>query len=546
MRRASVFAAISGARAITTIHKSKHPSIQNQLDGASSLTKFFRERSEALADRTCFVDGNTGKEVTFQQAFERAELIAAALYRKYNIRHGDIVTFVSPNTVDYASVFQAVIMLGAVVSPLSPAYSAEEIEKHIKLADSKLLVSYTPFKASTEKAAVAASVPLFLADEPLGIDTPARTSEIVETSKDDIVVLPFSSGTTGLPKGVQLSNQNMLANLFQFNTVVELFENDVIMAVLPYFHIFGMLVVMMGPLSVGAKQVVMPRFNLPQYVSLMEQYKATNLFVAPPMLLDLKNKADQFPALKSMSHVRQILSGAAPLTPTLHQSIESIFPNAQVRQGYGLTETSPILTLSVPGSKIYASAGSLLPDTELRIVDLSHELNVAEDPPQGESGEIWVRGPQVMQGYAKIDNTNVFQDGWFRTGDIGYVDPKTETLHITDRLKELIKCRGFQVAPAELEALIISIPKVEDVVVYSVPAPCGHDEMPIADVVLKGTTSETMEADKLSILEFVASKVPTYKQLQGIRIVDEIPKSLSGKVLRRVAKQSYIDSTKNQ
>ena len=540
MKRISALCVVSGARALTTVHKSKLPSIEPTLSASTSLSKFYCERSEALSKSIAFVDGISGKEVSFQDAFDRTEKIAAALYRKYNIRHGDIVTFVSPNTVDYVSVFQGVLMLGAVISPLSPAYSADDIAKHVKLARSKLLISYTMFKDVTLQASASSDVPLFLADVPFELDVPLKDSEKASTGKDDLVVLPFSSGTTGLPKGVELTNKNMLANLFQFNSILEQRPEDVIMAVLPYFHIYGMLVVMMGPLSVGAKQVVVPRFNLQQYIDLMGQHKATTLYVAPPMLLEIKNRLEEFPSIKSMDHVRLIMSGAAPLTESLQRSIEGIFPQATVLQGYGLTETSPVLTVCRPDDKLFGSAGALCPDTEIRIVDVTQDGNPkdATDPPNGTPGEIWVRGPQVMRGYANVDNTGVFVDDWFRTGDIGFVNDNN--LYITDRLKELIKCKGFQVAPAELESLIMTLPFVKDVVVFGVPTPDKHDECPVASVVLTDATPEQLESRKLEILDLIAKQTPSYKHLTGgVHLVKEIPKSLSGKVLRRVAKQQY-------
>lgn len=540
MKRISIIGALNGARALCTIHKSTLPTIEPTLSASTSLSKFYCERSEVLSKSIAFVDGLTGKDVSFQEAFDRSKVVAAVLYRKYNIRQGDIVTFVSPNTVDYVSVFQGVLMLGAVISPLSPAYSADDIAKHVKLARSKLLISYTMFKEVTTLAAAASDVPLFLVDLPIDVDVPLKDSERAVTGKDDLVVLPFSSGTTGLPKGVELTNKNMLANLFQFNTMLEQRPQDVIMAVLPYFHIYGMLVVMMGPLSVGAKQIVLPRFNLQQYIELMGRYKATTLYVAPPMLLEIKNRLEEFPSIKSMDHVRLIMSGAAPLTESLQRSVEEIFPQATVLQGYGLTETSPVLTVCRPDTKLYGSAGALCPDTEIRIVDVSLDANAkdASDPPSGKPGEIWARGPQVMRGYANVDNTGVFVDDWFRTGDIGFVSG--DNLYITDRLKELIKCKGFQVAPAELESIIMTLPFVKDVVVFGVPTPDKHDECPVASVVVTDASPEQLMAHKSAIVDLIAKQTPSYKHLTGgVHLVKEIPKSLSGKVLRRVAKQQY-------
>jgi acyl-CoA synthetase (AMP-forming)/AMP-acid ligase II len=341
---------------------------------------------------------------------------------------------------------------------------------------------------------------------------------------------------------VQLTSRNLLSNVFQTQALCDFSRSDVMMSVLPFFHIYGLVVLLHGMMNVGAAQVIFPRFDMELYAQKLAQHRATCLFVAPPIMVGFA----KHPAIQHVerSSVRTIMSGAAPLGPEIQRMVEAVFPSAAVGQGYGLTETSPVLTISLDRQHM-GSVGLPAPDTELRIVDVGQALDggctlQGVDAAVGEEGEVWARGPQVMKGYLRADDTaKVMADGgWFRTGDIGRIDSATGALYITDRLKELIKYKGQQIAPAELEAVLLSFPAVQDALVVGVPDPNSAGcELPRAHVVLR--PGQHASADDIE--RFVDAKVAPHKRLRGgVRFVATVPKSPSGKLLRRVVRQQEI------
>jgi acyl-CoA synthetase (AMP-forming)/AMP-acid ligase II len=357
----------------------------------------------------------------------------------------------------------------------------------------------------------------------------AGTSPSVPIDPADIVAMPYSSGTTGLPKGVMLSHGNLVANVLQVDASGHLQDGrDTLICFLPFFHIYGLVVTLLTGLRSGATLVVMPRFELEPYLDLVERYHATVLHVVPPIVLALaKNPAA---AGRDFSSVRKLFSGAAPLGgDVIGQCTARV--DCILQQGYGLTETSPATHITSAGSSALkaGSIGSLLPNTECRVVDPM----TGADVPEGQDGELWIRGPQVMRGYLnRPEETRATLDaeGWLHTGDIGHADVDGD-FFIVDRLKELIKYKGMQVAPAELEALLLSHPAVADAAV--VPhKDLEAGEIPHAFVVLKApATAEELMA-------FVAGRVASYKKIRRLDFIDAIPKSPSGKILRRVLRDS--------
>ena len=293
---------------------------------------------------------------------------------------------------------------------------------------------------------------------------------------------------------------------------------------LPFFHIYGMQVIMNLGLRAGATIVTMPRFDLEQYLSLHQEHRLTRAFVAPPIVVALAKHpvVDKY----DLSALQWMLSGAAPLSADLAIACGQRL-GCEVVQGYGMTELSPVSHATPPGMFKPGSVGVTVPNTEVNIVDpvTGSSLDVDED------GEVWVRGPQVMKGYLNNDaatKTTIDDDGWLHTGDIGHVDADGH-LYIVDRLKELIKYKGFQVPPAELEALLLTHPQIADAAVIGVPDD-EAGEIPAAYIALK----PGQEATAADIQQFVAAKVASYKQIRKITFVDAIPKSASGKILRRV------------
>jgi acyl-CoA synthetase (AMP-forming)/AMP-acid ligase II len=341
----------------------------------------------------------------------------------------------------------------------------------------------------------------------------------------DIAAILYSSGTTGLSKGVMLSHRNLVANMVQSEAVLALSSDDVVIAVLPFFHVYGLSVIMNLGLLAGATLVTMPRFELEQFLDLLERHEVTRAYVVPPIALALA----KHPAVdgRDLSALRHILSGAAPLGAELAEDVAQRI-GCPVSQGYGMTEMSPVTHTAPPFSAAQkpGSVGPPLPGTECRLVD----PDTGEDAPPGERGELWMRGPQVMRGYLNNPQATaamIDDDGWLHSGDVAIVD-EDGWFAIVDRVKELIKYKGFQVAPAELEAILIAHPQVADCAVIGVPDD-EAGELPKAFIV---PASDDLDGDALTT--FVAEQVAPHKRIRAIELVSEIPKSPSGKILRRL------------
>ncbi|MFQ5934340.1 MAG: AMP-binding protein, partial [Dehalococcoidia bacterium] len=347
--------------------------------------------------------------------------------------------------------------------------------------------------------------------------------------KEDLVVLPYSSGTTGLPKGVMLTHFNLTSNLQQFlsreNEAAKPRQDDVVLVHLPLFHIYGLNVLMNGCIGCGATQVLMGRFDMEEFLRLISDNRVTVVFTVPPVVLGLT----QYPNLKSydLSSVRLCLSGAAPLSAELQQRVEEITGIPTI-QGYGLTETSPVTNADFlePGLRRSGSIGPPMPDTEEKVVDVE---TGQRELPRGEVGELIIRGPQVMKGYWQNPEatTDTLRSGWLLTGDMARMD-EDGYVYIVDRKKELIKYKGFQVAPAELEALLLEHPAIADAAVVGKPD-LEAGEVPKAYVVAKAPAPTTEE-----IMAFVDQRVAGFKKIREVEFVDQIPKNPSGKILRRV------------
>ncbi|MCA1604988.1 MAG: AMP-binding protein, partial [Acidobacteria bacterium] len=335
---------------------------------------------------------------------------------------------------------------------------------------------------------------------------------------------PYSSGTTGLPKGVELTHRNFVANIHQVDPVLPIDEDQVLLAVLPFFHCYGQQVIMNTGLARGATIVSLPRFDLEEFLQTAQDRKVTRLYLVPPIILALA----KHPIIDNydLSSVEMILSGAAPLGRELQETVEKRL-DCRVTQGYGLTETGPV-TNAVPldWDPKSGSAGPLVPNTAAKIVDVATGNELGPN----ERGEICLRGPQIMKGYLSNPEATahtIDEDGFLHTGDIGYIDDDGY-FYIVDRLKELIKYKGFQVPPAELEALLLTHPGISDAAVIGVPDEAAG-ELPKA-FVARGDEGLT-DSD---IMDFVASKVAPHKKIRLVEFIDEIPKAPSGKILRRV------------
>jgi acyl-CoA synthetase (AMP-forming)/AMP-acid ligase II len=490
-----------------------------------TLTAFVLEQAEARGDRPALIDGPTGETLTYAELVRQVRSLAAGLAER-GIGRGDVVALCAPNAPVYAVVFHAVTALGAVVTTVNPAYTADEMGFQLRNAGAKLAVVAEPF-ADRAREAGAEDV-LVLGDaafeELLTADPSAPLPDAADPG--DLLALPYSSGTTGLPKGVMLTHRNVVANLCQIRAVQTLGEEDTVVGVLPFFHIYGMTVIMNQALRTGATVVTMPRFDLDGFLDLLERHRATKVHLVPPIILALA----RHPSVegRDLSSLKWINSGAAPLSAELAAACAERL-GCLVVQGYGLTETSPV-THAVPVERDENRPGSIgppIPSTECKVADLLD----GRDLGPGEDGEVWIRGPQVMQGYLGDEEataSTIDADGWLHTGDIGHAD-EDGWFYLVDRLKELIKVKGFQVAPAELEALLLEHPGVADAAVVGSPDE-EAGEVPKAFVVPAGGAD--LDVDELQA--FVAERVATYKQVRRVEVLDEIPKSASGKILRRV------------
>jgi acyl-CoA synthetase (AMP-forming)/AMP-acid ligase II len=339
----------------------------------------------------------------------------------------------------------------------------------------------------------------------------------------DIAVLPYSSGTTGLPKGVMLSHQNLTANIRQTLATGVMTEGDVTLDILPFYHIYGMMVLLNGGLAAGITQVIMPRFDPEGALTLTQQHGVTALFLVPPAVLALVN----FPRLDDfdLSKVRMVVSGAAPLPAEVGRQAAAKIPGAIVFQAYGMTEASPVTNLNPLDAPREGTVGPPVADTIEKVVS----LETGEEIPDGEVGELLVYGPQVMQGYwnnPEATAETITPDGWLRTGDISSIDADGY-VRIHDRKKEMIKYKGYQVAPAELESILMEHPGVRDAAVIP-KADDEAGEVPKAFVVAREAG-----LDLASVQAFVAERVAPYKKIRYIEEVDAIPKNPSGKILRR-------------
>lgn len=497
----------------------------------STITPIVFRHAAKLADKPAMVDGPTGRTYTYGQLAGATSKAAGGLAAR-GFGSGDVLGILAPNLPEYAIAFHAAATVGGAATTINPTYTAEEVRFQLEDSGAKLLLTIPMFLDTARQAAEGTAVEeVFVLGDADGA-TPfsdLTAADPFEGNPDinpdtDVVVLPYSSGTTGLPKGVMLTHSNLVANLAQAQHFTKLDDDEVIVAVLPFFHIYGMQILMNGVLFNGATTVTMPRFDLAEFLKIVQDYKVTRLYLVPPVILALAKHpmVDQY----DMSSVKQIFSGAAPLGGEIEaEAAERV--GAEVVQGYGLTETSPVTHATQPGMGRSGSIGFVISNTEVRIVDPESggDLGV------GDEGEIWIKGPQVMVGYlnnSEATRETIDEDGWLHTGDIGRVD-EDGYWYITDRLKELIKYKGFQVAPAELEALLLTHPAVADAAVIPIPD-TESGEVPKAYVVLK----PDHEASAEEIMEFVSDHVATYKQIRSVEFIDEIPKSLSGKILRRV------------
>jgi len=489
---------------------------------------------------TALVDGASGSKLTFTEARSLARAFANSLLR-LGASKGDVLAIVMPNCPDYIVTFLGASEAGLVVTTLNPVYTAHEIRGQLTNSEAKYVVT-TPLLLPKVKEALGESPAVVIVSGEETTTTLSLSSllqgsgDLLDShdppNADDLCVLPYSSGTTGVPKGVMLTHANLVANMAQLNhPALDLMEDgETTICVLPLFHIFAMNVTMSNMLLNGGKLVTLPSFEPGQFLDAMLEHRPTFLHVAPPLVGFLATHSGV--TKDHLSSLRQIFCAAAPAGPALIDLFNRRAPEVRFREGYGMTEMAPAVTF-VRGSHLVTggSTGQLVPNSSMKVL----HLETGEELGVGETGELCFKGPQVMPGYFKNHEAtaSTLIDGWCHTGDIGYYN-EDGMVFLVDRKKELIKVKGFQVAPAELENHIRGLDGVTDVAVIGV-ADAKKGEAPRAYVV-KGREELTEE----DVKSHVAGALSTHKHLAGgVEFVAQIPKSAAGKILRKDLKASY-------
>ena len=523
------------------MYRSLHPPLDIP---STPLAEFVLARVGARGQRPALICAATGRSVSYAalpQLVDRTAVGLAAL----GIAKGDVCAIFAANAPEYVITVLAIASLGAVATTVSPANTKDDLAK--QLGDSGARVLFTTQSLApvwTHAVAGTGVRHVVLFDDPGAATVPTEvqvhrfetlaaargTVPAVAIEPEDLVALPYSSGTTGLPKGVMLTHRNLVANILQTADAGHYIDGaDTTVAFLPFFHIYGLTIIVLMGVWAGATIVVVPKFTLESYFDLVERHRATVLHIVPPVALAIA----KHPSVsgRDFSSIRKLFSGAAPLGADVSEQCTRRL-GCTLQQGYGLTETSPAAFITPEDRAIKpGSVGWPVANTEARVVDIGTGADVAP----GTDGEILIRGPQVMRGYfGRSAETQgmIDADGWLHSGDIGHADDDGY-FFIVDRLKELIKYKGLQVAPAELEAVLLSHPAVADAAVVPLAdAECG--EIPRGFVVLKGVAT----ADEL--LAYVAARVAPHKKLRRLEFIDAIPKSASGKILRRLLKDRAV------
>ncbi|KIW78388.1 hypothetical protein Z517_08223 [Fonsecaea pedrosoi CBS 271.37] len=530
--------------------KSSYPDIE--IPNVDLWGLMFEQPRDFPDSQVIYRSVDSSRHYTWADVKEAATAFGGGLRNLWDWGKGDVLNIFAPNDVDFAPIVYGVFFAGGIVSPANPAYSADELTFQLSNSGSKAIVTTTDFLETALKAAKMSNIPedrvILLGSKRDPSHRVKHWTNIRKTSgatryrrrkmdpDNELAFLVYSSGTTGLPKGVMLSHRNIIADVLMIKGAMGKWYSsgkDKILGVLPFYHIYGLTGLIHQPLHRGIELVVMPAFNLEVFLKAIQEHRITFIYVAPPVIVRLSR--DKIVDEYDLSSVRMITSGAAPLTRELVDAVHKRL-KIKINQAYGLSETSP-MTHTQPWDEWYSSVGSvgkMFPSMTAKYMSPDgKELGA------GEPGELWLSGPNVFKGYWKNDAATkdaITEDGYFKTGDVGYQD-KDHNFYITDRVKELIKYKGFQVPPAELEGKLMDHPGINDVAVIGVYDEFQHTEVPRAYVVASDR-SRTSEKDAEEIVQWLAKKVANHKRLRGgVRFIDEIPKSAAGKILRRLLKE---------
>ncbi|XP_074263864.1 peroxisomal OPC-8:0-CoA ligase 1-like [Silene latifolia] len=526
----------SGYTATTSTFHSKRPPIPLPPNPTLDITTFISSRPHRTT--TAFIDAITGRHLSYVDLWTAVDSLSHSLSTIYGITKGHVVLILSPNSIYFPIVCLSVMSLGALITTANPLNTNSEIAK--QLADSGPKLAFVTRELVGKLTGC--GIPIVLLEEGAGVVS--SLGELMKggggkgevrrekVRQNDAAALLYSSGTTGVSKGVVSSHRNMIAMV---QTIIQRFRIDeasgslgTFVCTVPMFHIYGLVAFATGLLASGATIVVLSKFEMNDLLLAIAKYKVNYFPLVPPILVAMVNHADQIKKNYDLSSLKHVLSGGAPLGKEVIEGFVEKFPNVVIMQGYGLTESTAIgaSTDSLEESRKYGTAGLLSPSIEAKIVD--PESGVALGVNQ--TGELWLRGPTVMKGYfnnPEATANTITSDGWLKTGDICYID-EDGYLFVVDRLKELIKYKGYQVAPAELEALLLTHPQIADAAVIPFPDK-DVGQFPMAYVVRKaGSTLSDKE-----VMDFAARQVAPYKRIRRVAFADSIPKNASGKILRK-------------
>jgi len=504
------------------------------------------------APKTALIDSSCGRRLTYAEYGELVETVARALIAAH-VKPGDVIAIFLANSWEFCVTYHAATLVGAIPTLLNPTYREREVRYQLESSGATLLITDGGNieginlgglpklrRVYTTRQHVPATHPFSNLLLPVSEFFPSPA----EPPEQTLAALPYSSGTTGLPKGVMLSHYNLVANVYQLLGPhgTELNSADTILCCLPLYHIYGLNVVLNPSLILGATLVLVPRFHVPTFVKLIADEAVTMMPLVPPAMNALCQAAEagEFPRDHK---VRWVKSGAAPLAPDLARRFTAL-TNILVCQGYGMTEASPVTHVGFLEPELYRpdSIGHPLVATDCRVLSQS-DIDPADTPddlpevPTGQPGELVMRGPQFMLGYWNEPQATaaVLRDGWYWSGDIVTRDAEG-FYRVVDRRKEMIKYKGFPVAPAEVEAVLLEHPAVKECGVVGRPD-AAAGEIPVAFVALR---DGFVDSHRLSeeLCAFVADRLTHYKQPREIRFVDAVPKTASGKILRRELRKS--------
>jgi long-chain acyl-CoA synthetase len=498
-------------------------------------------------NKTALVDASCGRRLTYAEYGETVERVAHGLIAS-GVRPGDVIAIFLANSWEFCASFHAAQLVGAIPTPLNPSYREREVRYQLENSGAVMLITDGPNidginlgglpnlrSVYTTRHCASGTEPFanLLKSNPAPIPAPGQASDQM------LAALPYSSGTTGLPKGVMLSHYNLVANIYQLlgSNVTELSASDTILCCLPLYHIYGLNVMLNPSLVLGATLAIVPRFNVQQVATLIVEENVTMMPLVPPAINALCQAAEagQFPRHHK---VRWVKSGAAPLAPDLPRRFTAL-TNILVCQGYGMTEASPVTHVGFLDPALYRpdSIGHPIAQTDCRVlaqseIDPNDKPDDATEAPSGLPGELVMRGPQFMLGYWKEPKATeaVLRDGWYWSGDI--VTRDSEGFYrVVDRRKEMIKYKGFPVAPAEVEAVLLEHPAVKECGVIG-RANLEAGEIPVAFVALRDGFVDSAKMQQ-ELCSFVADRLTSYKQPREIHFIDALPKTASGKILRR-------------